>query len=199
LDGLLYGTYLGGDGLDVAQALKLDGAGGLWLAGYTLSRDFPVTPNAYRTFNAGVSDVFLTRLDLSRLRSREAISYSTYLGGVDTDVLYGLALAPGGRIALAGYTYSADFPRVGSSASAPMLADAFVALLDPAIPGPGALAYSAVIGGIYIDTATGVAVDASGRILVSGYTNSPDLPVTDGSKKPSPPGATQSFVVQVAP
>jgi hypothetical protein len=187
LDSLVYGTYLGGDGLDVARAMRLDGAGGLWVAGYTTSRDFRVTPNAHRTANAGWADVFLTRLDLARLTSPGAIAYSTYVGGADTDVLYGISLAPGGRVALAGYTSGARGPK------------AFLSLLDPAVPGPGALVYSAQFGGTLIDAATGVAADAAGRLFVSGFTTSPDFPVTDGSQKLVPGGATQSFVVQVAP
>jgi hypothetical protein len=199
LDSLVYGTYVGGDDLDVAQAMKLDGAGGLWLAGYTFSRDFPVSPDAYRTFAAGGADVFLTRFDLAKLASANAITYSTFVGGADADVLYGMTLASGGRVALAGYTLSSDFPQAGGAAVAVSGPKAFVSLLDPAKSGDGALTYSALFGGALIDAATGVAADATGRLFVSGFTTSTDFPVTDGSKKLSPGGAAQSFVIEVAP
>jgi hypothetical protein len=199
LDSLVYGTYVGGDDLDVAQAMKLDDAGGLWLAGYTFSRNFPVSPDAYRTVAAGGADVFLTRFDLAKLASANAITYSTYLGGADTDVLYGMTLASGGRVALAGYTVSSDFPQAGGAPVAAKGPKAFVSLLDPAKSGDGALAYSALFGGALIDAATGVAADATGRLFVSGFTTSPDFPVTDGSKKLSPGGSAQSFIVGVAP
>jgi hypothetical protein len=199
LDSLVYGTYVGGDDLDVAEAMKLDDAGGLWLAGYTFSRNFPVSPNAYRTVAAGGADVFLTRFDLSKLASANAITYSTYVGGADTDVLYGMTLASGGRVALAGYTVSSDFPQAGGAPVAAKGPKAFVSLLDPAKSGDGALAYSALFGGALIDAATGVAADATGRLFVSGFTTSPDFPVTDGSKKLSPGGVAQSFIVEVTP
>jgi hypothetical protein len=199
LDSLRYGTYLGGDGLDVVRAMKLDGAGGLWLAGYTSSRDFPVSPGAQRVALAGATDLFATRLDLARLTSPAAITYSTYVGGTDTDVLYGMTLAPGGRVALAGYTLSADFPLVGGAAAAISGPKAFVALLDPAVAGPAALVYSARFGGSFLETATGVAADAAGQLFVAGFTTSFDFPVTDGSQKRSPGGATQGFLVEVAP
>jgi hypothetical protein len=198
LDSLVYGTYVGGDDLDVAQAMALDGAGGLWLAGYTFSRNFPVSPNAYRTFTAGGADLFLTRFDLAKLASANAITYSTYVGGADTDVLYGMTLVSGGRVALAGYTFSSDFPLAGGAPVAAKGPKAFLSLLDPAKSGDGALAYSALFGGALIDAATGVAADATGRLFVSGFTTSTDFPVTDGSKKLSPGGAAQSFVVQIA-
>jgi hypothetical protein len=199
LDSLVYGTFVGGEDLDVAQAIKLDDAGGLWLAGYTFSRNFPVSPDAYRTVAAGGADVFLTRFDLSKLASANAIAYSTYLGGAGTDVLYGMTLASGGRVALAGYTFSSDFPQAGGAPVTVSGPKAFVSLLDPAKPGDGALAYSALFGGALIDAATGVAADATGRLFVSGFTTSTDFPVTDGSTKLSPGGAAQSFIVQVAP
>jgi hypothetical protein len=199
LDSLVYGTYLGGDGLDVVRAMRLDGAGGLWLAGYTSSYNFPVSPDAHRTALAGETDLFLTRLDLARLGSGNAITYSTYVGGAATDVLYGMSLAPGGRVALAGYTLSSDFPQVGGAPVGTSGPKAFLALLDPAVPGPSALVFSSLFGGTLIDAATGVAADAAGRLFVSGFTTSPDFPVTDGSQKLVPGGATQSFIVEVAP
>jgi hypothetical protein len=198
LDSIVYGTYVGGDGPDVVRAMMLDEEGGLWLAGYTLSQDFPVSASAISASNAGGADLFLTRFDIANLRTENAISYSTYLGGTDTDVLYGMTLAPGGRIALAGYTYSSDFPQIGGDAVTLSGADAFVALLDPAVPGADSLVYSALFGGSLVDVATGIAADAAGTLFVSGFTTSADLPVTDGSAKLVPGGATQSFVQGVA-
>ena len=57
----------------------------------------------------------------------------------------------------------------------------------------------ALFGGTLIDAATGVAALATGRPFVSGFTTSPDFPVSDGSNKLSPGGAAQSYVVEVAP
>lgn len=199
LDTLRYGTYLGGNGLDAVQAMRLDAAGGLWLAGYTFSQDFPLSPNAYSSVNAGSADLFLTRFDLGKLSSPDAISYSTYVGGAGDDVLHGIALAPGGRVALTGYTVSSDFPQIGGPAPAGLGPKAFLTVLDPAKSGPAALAYSSLFGGTLIDAATGVAADSAGRLIVSGFTTSFDFPVTDGSQKLGSGGSMQSFIVSVAP
>jgi hypothetical protein len=143
--------------------------------------------------------VFLTRFDLARLTSVDPVTYSTYLGGADTDVVYGIALAPGGRVALAGYTVSSDFPQAGGSQGPLRGPEAFVTLVDPAKAGAEALAYSALYSGALTDAATGIAVDAAGKLFVSGFTTSLDFPVTDGSTKPAQGGATQSFIVEIAP
>lgn len=193
LDALIYGSYFGGDNMDVARAMALDASGGLWMAGYTFSSNLPVTANAVQSQNAGMSDLFLVRFDTAHLG---APTYSTYLGGTDSDVLQGIATMPGGQVALAGYSYSTDFPGASGGSKG---ADAFVAVVDPSKAGQAGLTSSSMLRGSYVDLATGVAVDASGRLFLSGYTYSPDFPVTNGSTKLTPGGLTQSFVATVAP
>lgn len=200
LNVLEYATYLGGSSLDAARAMLLDRDGQLWIAGYTLSEDFPITENAYQTKLAGNADGFLLRFDPARRSSPSAITYGTFLGGRDTDVIYSLAFGPGGTLALAGYTFSTDYPLVGSSPARSVStgADAFVSLIDPARSGAQALLYSDVVIGSLADIATGVAVDRAGNLYLSGYTHSFDLAVTDSSRKQSPGGAAQSFVVKAS-
>jgi hypothetical protein len=203
LDRLVYSTYLGGSGVDVATAMRLDQSGGVWLTGYTTSEDFPVTSGAYQTkFGGGIANAFLARLDPSR-PAAQALTYSTYLGGSGTDVAYGLALFEGGQVALAGYTESDDFPVKGalSTGQARVVgADAFVTVLDPAVAGTGALLYSTYFGGSSAtDVASRIALSPTGSIFVSGYTGSVDLPITDGSSRTTPSGSTTGFLLRLDP
>src|SRR5437868_3144021 len=46
---VLYSTYLGGSGVDVAYGIARDATGKIYVAGGTNSTNFPVTPDAYRT------------------------------------------------------------------------------------------------------------------------------------------------------
>jgi hypothetical protein len=202
-DRLVYSTYLGGGDMNVATAMRLDRSGGVWLTGYATSGGFPVTSDAYQAqYGGGVADAFLARLDPSR-PAAEALTYSTYLGGSDTDVAYGLAVLGGGQVALSGYTESDDFPLKGALSTGQVRsvgADAFVAVLDPAVAGTGALLYSTYFGGSSAtDVASRIALSPTGSIFVSGYTGSSDLPMTDGSSRTTPSGSTTGFLLRLDP
>lgn len=59
-----YGTYLGATDVDRGLALWTDGGNTVYLAGSTLSSDFPTTPGAYDTTINGDFDVFVSKLIL---------------------------------------------------------------------------------------------------------------------------------------
>jgi hypothetical protein len=203
LDRLVYGTYLGGSGVDVATNMRRDQSGGLWLTGYTTSEDFPVTSGAYQArFGGGIATAFLARFDPA-LPAAQALTYSTYFGGSGTDVAYGLALVGRGKVALAGYTESDNLPVKGAlpaGQARDVGADAFVALLDPCVAGANALVYSTYFGGnSATDVASRIALSPTGSIFVSGYTGSSDLPVTDGSSRGTPSGSTTGFLLRLDP
>lgn len=53
--GVVYSTYLGGGGSDVADAIKVDSSGNAYVAGRTYSSNFPVTASAFqRSLNLGL-------------------------------------------------------------------------------------------------------------------------------------------------
>jgi hypothetical protein len=51
--GLLYSTYLGGGGDDLATAIGVDAAGNSFVTGHTSSTDFPTTRGAFQTICGG--------------------------------------------------------------------------------------------------------------------------------------------------
>lgn len=104
---LVYSTYLGGSGQDLAAGVALDAAGEATIVGSTSSRDFPITAGALQTsFAGGTLDAFVTRLD----RSGSKAVYSTYLGGGDEDRGQGIAVDAAGNALVTGSTASRDFP-----------------------------------------------------------------------------------------
>jgi hypothetical protein len=56
-------SYLGGAGSDTATAVALDPTGNVYIAGWTLSANFPVL-NGYQSINAGNYDAFVAKISL---------------------------------------------------------------------------------------------------------------------------------------
>jgi hypothetical protein len=79
----------------------------LWLVGGSAEVDFPVTENAYdQTYNGGELDAVLVKLS----DEFDSLLYATFLGGSGREIDAAVALQAGGRVYLAGYTSSSDFP-----------------------------------------------------------------------------------------
>jgi len=198
LDALDYSTFLGGTDLDQTTAMTMDSAGRLYLIGTTFSQDFPLTPNNFQVRQGGASDVFVVRFDFSQPRGQE-LTYSTYLGGSATDVGYGVSVDRTGRIQVAGYTFSADFPVKGNGFQNTPAGgfDAFVAWLDPAAQGLESLACSTYLGGEGNEVVYGVAADAAGNVFVAGSTTSTGLGIPENAVQASQQGYLDGFLARV--
>jgi len=106
IDPLIYSTYIGGSNYDFGYGIAVDGSGNAYVTGWTLSTDYDVTTGTYQTTNAGGWDVFVTKLNASG----SGLMYSTYLGGSDDEVGYGIAVDGSGNAYVTGATFSTDFP-----------------------------------------------------------------------------------------
>ncbi|MFC2155186.1 SBBP repeat-containing protein, partial [Acidobacteriota bacterium] len=105
-DALVFSTYLGGSGTDSAHDLTVDGNKYVYVTGYTLSTDFPVTDAFRDTRPGGEGDSFIARL----MPEGDALSYSTYLGGTGDDGAAAIVVDQAGSVYAAGTTSSTDFP-----------------------------------------------------------------------------------------
>jgi hypothetical protein len=109
--GLVYSTYLGGSGGDVAYDLRQDAAGKFYICGYTLSTDFPVTssalsPAAYS--NSGYNG-FVSIINPAALPNN-ALVYSSYITGPGAQVAYGVEVTTTGIVYVVGFTTGNIFP-----------------------------------------------------------------------------------------
>lgn len=106
------------------------------------------------------------------------VDWSSLLGGDSIDVGAGVAVDASGNLYVTGWTQSSDFPSSGGFDSTyGGSEDAFVSKIDPIGP---SLVWSTYLGGSSGEAETDIAVDASGNVYLSGYTESADFPASGG-------------------
>jgi hypothetical protein len=182
-DTILYSTYLSGNGDDLGFAMKVDGAGAVYVTGTTGSTNFPVVgglPAAQAGSPDGQHSPFVAKLN----PQGNALEYSTYLGaGGGADEAYALAIDSNGSAYVTGFSQPPyNFPLVGGLAAAQGGAPAgegsiFVAKINPSGDG---LAYSTYLAGSGFEWGTTLAVDSAGQAYVGGYTTSLNMPRVGG-------------------
>ena len=197
---LEYSTFVGGGADDYAAALALDPLGQVHLAGATSSLNFPTTPTAIdRSFNSarGGGDAFVAVLS----SSGASLVYGTFIGGSTSggeDSANAVAVDASGAAYVAGWTYATNFPTTVGAFDTTWNFDleAFVTKINP---DGSSLAFSTYLGGTASDQARAIAVDASGAVYVTGYTNSADFPTTPGAFDTTfNGGSSDSFVAKLS-
>src|SRR5262249_8027727 len=169
---LLYSTYFGGNGVDVASGIAVDSAGQVYIAGHTDSSNFPTSMDAYQTtYSGGGQDAFVAKFNASG----SALIYSTYLGGAHSEAATAIALDPSGNAYVTGYNYLGGFPTKQGAYQTAIVGfnDAFITKLNAS---GSSLIYSTYLGGTSENVAFGVAVDSFGNAYVTGHTESADFP-----------------------
>jgi hypothetical protein len=188
---LVYSTYLGGSASDQANGIAIDSTGAAYLTGSTSSTNFPVVSALHGSLAAsGATNAFITKINAAGT----ALAYSTYLGGSQSDSGAAIAVDASGNAVITGSATSPDFPVAGAvQASYAGSGDAFIAKLNAA---GSALLFSTFYGGSGQDNAYGVALDPSGNIYVSGFTNAIGaFPVVNAM--PAPPVAASGFLLKL--
>ncbi|MEW5986901.1 MAG: SBBP repeat-containing protein [Chloroflexota bacterium] len=194
---LVYSTFLGGGVGDSADAIALDGAGAIYVIGYTSSPNFPTTLEAFdSSYNGGdgVGDAFVTKLN----PAGDALLYSTFLGGPDDDDGNRIVVDNQGNAYLTGWTSSSTFPTTPGAFDTTFagIHDAFVTKLNAAGSG---LVYSGLLGGFGNDQPHGLAVDGAGAVYVTGHVSAGGFPVTPGAFDTTLNGSWDGFVTKISP
>jgi hypothetical protein len=191
---ILYSTYIGGSGVDFANAVGVDTAGEATIAGVTYSQDFPLLNPFQSTVAASQYGKwgaygFVTKFSADG----SALVYSTYIAGntlagawgcayycYPFTQINGLTVDAGGNAVVVGNTDTDNLP-VSENAYMKTYPGAvpdstgFVSMFTSA----GGLGYSTYLGGDGFSYLVAVAVDSNGAAYVSGWDDGNDgFPIT---------------------
>ncbi|HEU4328111.1 MAG TPA: clostripain-related cysteine peptidase [Roseiflexaceae bacterium] len=172
---LVWSTYLGGTGAEGIGDLVLDDADRIYATGTTSSVTFPQVGS---TAPSQGEDGFISKLSADG----QTLEYSSFLGGNREDTLGQIALDAQGNIYLLGRSNSEVLPLVNRVVPAPEMPSPVdrgfwpnLLLIKLSNDGRTPLIRT-VLGGISSEIAGGMAVSPTGRVALSGHTDSDDLP-----------------------
>jgi hypothetical protein len=184
---LLFATYIGGSSADTGNGIAVGAGGTVFVAGETVSADFPTTAGALQPAMPGRRAGFIVKLSASG----GALVYSTYLGGSATARCNGLAVDASGNAYVVGRTDSTDFPTTSGALFPAYRGGQFDGFVSKLNASGSALVYSTFLGGGGNDALFGIALGPGNAACVVGGSDSGDYPTT--------PSAYQSVVRDTDP
>lgn len=190
---ILWSSYFGGSGIDVAYAVGTTTDGMVYVAGETSSLDLPVR-NAYQNLPRGSTDAFIVKI----VPGSGQLAWSSYFGGFGDDRALALAVDASGGVWVGGETTSTNFPLKAPLRSVPSGSEGFVAHFSAT----GSLLWSSYLGGSaggfsLPDSVTRISLASNGDVIAGGVTSSSDFPVVpEGSS--SYRGFGDAFVTRIA-
>jgi hypothetical protein len=177
--GLTYSTYIGGSSYDIGRGIELDSSGFPYIVGNTSSTNFPTTTGAYDRTYGGITDVFVTKVNLTF----DTLIFSTYIGGTTGDKGFAIAVDNSGNSYITGYTDvfgSNQYPTTPGAydTSGTLMEDVVVSKLNAS---GDKLLLSTLVSSNTMERGYGIDVDASGYTYVAGWTRSSGFPTTAGA------------------
>ncbi|MBI4910130.1 MAG: SBBP repeat-containing protein [Acidobacteria bacterium] len=194
LDGkrIIFSTFIGSAGDDGGYSISLEPGGRIAIAGQVTGTGFPTTVNAYRTLLGGASDGFVSRFS----SDGGALIASTLVGSNATDAAASVYVQEGGAMVVNGTTFSNNFPTTSDAFqfSGSTFGDAFLVALNPLL---NSVKFSTVFGGFSGDQSRAMAATTDADVILTGNTNSVDLPLTFNPIQSTNNGQTDGFVARV--
>jgi hypothetical protein len=176
---VLYTTVFGSGYNAQVETIRVDSSGKAYITGFS-GTGFPTTAGAFRATVVNGTHAYLAVVD----STGSSLVYASYLAGKTTDEAFGLAVDSLGKVYIAGFTDSSDFPTTAGAFQTTLSASgqsAFVSKFDPTASGAASLVYSTLLGGATTATVENtIAVDGSGNAYVTGQGGA-DFPITTGA------------------
>lgn len=184
----LWGTYYGGEAVDLAYSCATDSEGNVFIAGETSSVE-GIASDGHQNENGGEFDAFLVKFDASGTRI-----WGTYYGGSEPDGSLSCAVDSDDNVYLSGITSSGEgaiaFEGFQNTPAGGI--EGFLVKFNPA----GVRLWATYYGGGNDDFGTGCAVDPSGNVFLAGATASTFGIVDGGHQENYGGGDRDAFLVK---
>jgi hypothetical protein len=173
---LVFATYVGGNGQDFLEDMKVTPDGAAYLA----ARDYanaPTVPWAFQTSVAGEYDAWIGKLS----PDGSSLEWGTFLGGSMTEEPFGIDVDADGTVVVAGNTFAPNFPTTAGSLQ-PVFAGGNDDLFITRLSSDGsALVWSTFYGGASSEIARTMRLFPNGDVLIVALPNAADPPATPGA------------------
>ncbi len=191
IDPLIYSTYIGGNLEDRGTSIVLDTLMNAYIAGYTSSPNYNITPGAFQNNYTGQTDVLVSKLNASG----SSLIFSTFIGGSNNDFGQSIAIGQLGEIYITGDTRSINYPITPGAFQSINggNADIFVTKLSAT---GSSLIYSTFLGDFGTDGGTYIVLDMLGNAYVTGFTGG-KLDITPGAFQINCAGGFDAFVTKL--
>jgi hypothetical protein len=193
-----WASYLGGSDEDRGgPSIKVGPDKSVYVAGGTLSSDFPVSDNAIQKVHGGQSDIFVTKI----APDGKSLVYSTFIGGAENEFMetHGLYVDKKGQAYAVLATRSEGIKTTQGVLKEEFSGNHFETLIYKISVTGDTLLAATYFGGTEVDSPEGVFVDENENVYVGGMTNSDDLATTDDATFKNRIGDNDGFILKLNP
>ena len=190
---LVYSTFLGGSGSNVAWSIAVDAYGQAHVSGETTSLDFPATANALQsypgrqiTLGLVATDAFLSKLSADG----SSLVYSTLLGGPLQDSARSVIVDSQGNAYITGLTTDARLP-ILNGAQRHLGGEVYLTSTD------GGLTFTARRSGLAAFQVTSIVFDPNVQSLVYAGTTQGVFRILDGGNTWTRAGLDDWSILQI--
>jgi hypothetical protein len=188
---MIFSTYIGGNSSEEGLDIRIDSLDNIVIVGMTNSSDFPVTNNSFDTQYNKYWDLFALKLN----NNGSKLLFSSFIGGNKSDHPRKFILDKNDNLYICGHTNSIDFPTTSEAYNSTKNNESDTFFLKLSSNG-SALIYSTYIGGNSWDESYDIDIDSNKNIIIVGYTNSSDFPITTGVYQEKFYGGSDIFILR---
>lgn len=191
---LVWGTYYGGEGSDIANSCAVDKSGNVYIVGYTYSLTGISTTGSYKPSGG---DGTTAKGFMAKFTKDGLLSWATYYGGDDDCEPFAVATDDTGNVYMAGPTASTDSIATPGAFQTTFQGgaddDGFAVKFDSS----GHLKWGTYLGAGGANELNYMTCDGAGNVYLTGSTYATDSIATPGSYQPTLVGVANAYLTKI--